>query len=112
MASAVIPLALTVGVAGMTLFQQSTLEEESRAQRADRVTAEHVVARGCRRAAADGGRRAGGGSSYDVVGLADTSVYANYELDPYAAKVMLGETLDGLLDLGVVRRLPRDPRQG
>ncbi len=101
-ASAVIPMALTVGVAGMTLFQQSTLEEESRAQRADRVTAEHVVAAGA----------AGlppavvdelAGSSYDVVGLADTSVYANYELDPYAAKVMLGETLDGLLDLGVVR---------
>ncbi len=102
MASAVIPMALTVGVAGMTLFQQSTLEEESRAQRADRVTAEHVVATGA----------AGlpptvvddlAGSSDDVVGLADTSVYADVELDPYAAKVMLGETLDGLLDLGVVR---------
>ena len=37
MASAVIPLALTVGVAGMTLFQQSTLEDESQAQGADRV---------------------------------------------------------------------------
>ena len=86
----------------MTLFQQSTLEEESRAQRADRVTAEHVVAAGA----------AGlppavveelSGSSYDVVGLADTSVYANFELDPYAAKVIVGETLEGLLDLGVVR---------
>ena len=64
-----------------------------------------------RRAGGSGGRRRApaavvdelAGSSYDVVGLADTSVYANYELDPYAAKVMLGETLDGLLDLGVVR---------
>ncbi len=37
-----------------------------------------------------------------MVGLADTSVYANFELDPYAAKVVVGGPLDGLLDLGVV----------
>ena len=37
-----------------------------------------------------------------MVGLADTTVYANSELDPYPAKVVAGESLDGLLDLGVV----------
>ncbi len=101
-ASAVIPMALTVGVAGMTLFQQSTLGEESRAQRAQRVTADHVVATGAAGlppAVVD----SLAASSYDVVGLADTTVYANFELDPYAAKVVVGESLDGLLELGVVR---------
>ena len=38
-----------------------------------------------------------------VVGLADTSIYGNYELDAYAAKVVVGDSLDGLLDLGVSR---------
>lgn len=102
MASAVIPLALTVGVAGMTLFQQSTLEDESQAQRADRVTAEHVVAAGAAGLPPTVVDGLEAGSSDHVVGLADTSVYANFELDPYAAKVMVGESLDGLLDLGVV----------
>ena len=101
-ASAVIPLALTVGVAGMALFQQSTLEEESQAQGADRVTAEHVVAAGDAGLPASVVHELAGGSSYDVVGLADTTVYANSELDPYPAKVVAGESLDGLLDLGVV----------
>jgi putative ABC transport system permease protein len=41
-------------------------------------------------------------SSTDVLGLADTTVYANDELDPYGAKVVVGRTTDGLLDLGVV----------
>ena len=62
LASAVIPLALTVGVAGMTLFQQSTLEDESPSSRARTVwSAEHVVAAGvtpgCRSTV---GRLAGG----------------------------------------------------
>ena len=56
LASAVIPLALTIGVAGMTLFQQSTLEEEAAASGGP-GDGEHVVAAGppgsrrrCRRA--------------------------------------------------------------
>ena len=101
-ASAVIPLALTVGVAGMCLFQQSTSDDESRAQRDDRVTAEHVVAPGAAGLSPTVVDDLAVESSSDVVGLADTSVYANFELDPYAAKVVVGETLDGLLDLGVV----------
>ena len=47
-----------------------------------------------------------------MVGLADTTVYANSELDPYAAKVVAGESLDGLLDLGVVDGFPRVARRG
>ena len=35
------------------------------------------------------------------MGLADTSVYGNFELDPYAAKVVVGDSLVDLLDLGV-----------
>jgi putative ABC transport system permease protein len=101
-ASAVIPLALTVGVAGMTLFQQSTLEDEAQAQGAERVTAKHVVAAGDAGLAPTVVHELAAEASYDVVGLADSSVYANSELDPYAAKIVAGERLDGLLDLGVV----------
>ena len=43
------------------------------------------------------------GSTGAVIGLADTSVYGNFELDPYAAKVVVGGSLEGLLDLGVTR---------
>jgi putative ABC transport system permease protein len=101
-ASAVIPLALTVGVAGMTLFQQSTLEEASRTQRHDRVAAQHVVAAGDAGLSPTVVEALATTSSTDVVGLADTTVYANDELDPYAAKVVVGKTIEGLLDLGVV----------
>ena len=101
-ASAVIPLALTVGVAWMTLFQQSTLEDESTAQRRERVLAEHVVAAGSAGLPPAVVDDLAAGSSYDVVGLVDTSVYASSELDPFAAKVVVGEHPDGLLDLGVV----------
>ncbi len=101
MAAAVIPLALTVGVACMTLFQQSTLEAESGSQGGERITAEHVVASGAAGlppGAIDGLVAASSGA---VVGLADTSVYGNYELDPYAAKAVVGESPGGVLDLGV-----------
>jgi putative ABC transport system permease protein len=101
-ASAVIPLALTVGVAGMTLFQQSTLDEESREQGADRVTAEHVVVAGPAGLPSSVVRDLAAGSSYDVVGLADTSVYANFELDPYAAKVGVVEGSLATLTAGEV----------
>jgi putative ABC transport system permease protein len=101
-ASAVIPLALTVGVAGMTLFQQSTLEDESQAQSNDRVTAEHVVAAGEAGLPPEIVDELAAKSSSHVIGLVDTSVYANSELDPYLAKVVLGDTLTDLLDVGVV----------
>lgn len=101
-ASAVIPLALTVGVAGMTLFQQSTLEEESRTQRNDRVTAQHVVAAGNAGLPSTVVETLTTSSSIDILGLADTTVYASDELDPYAAKVVVGKTIEGLLDLDVI----------
>ena len=100
-ASAVIPLALTVAVASMTLFQQSTLEDESKAQRADRVTAEHIISAGSSGLEITVVDALAAQSDGAVVGLADTSVYGNYELDPYAAKIVVGDSLDGLLDLGV-----------
>jgi putative ABC transport system permease protein len=101
LASAVIPLALTVGVACMTLFQQSTLEAESRSQRTDRVTAERVIASGAPGLPATAVRRLAQESSGSVVGLADTTVYGNFELDPYGAKALVGSRPDAVLDLGV-----------
>ena len=44
LASAVTPLALTIGIAGMTLFQQSTLDATAERQGSERLLAEHVVA--------------------------------------------------------------------
>ena len=43
LASVVTPLALTVGIAGMTVFQQATLDHEARAQSGQRLVADHVV---------------------------------------------------------------------
>lgn len=101
MSSAVVPLALTVGVASMTLFQQATLEEETRAQRGDRITAENVIAAGAAGLPVSTVDELAAESSGAVVGLADTSVYGNFELDPYATKVVRGDSLEGLIDLGV-----------
>jgi putative ABC transport system permease protein len=101
MASAVIPLALTIGVAGMTLFQQSTLADESRAQRDDRVVADHVVAAGLAGLQPTVVDEVATESSSAVAGLLDTTVYATSELDPFPTKVVVGGSLEGLLDLGV-----------
>ena len=103
MAAAVIPLALTVGVACMTLFQQSTLDAESSSQSGDRITAEHVIAAGAAGLPPDVVDELAAQSSGAVIGLADTSVYGNFELDPYAAKAVAGDSLEGLLELGVTR---------
>ena len=111
-ASAVIPLALTVGVAGMCLFQQSTSDDESRAQRDDRVTAEHVVAPGAAGLSPTVVDDLAAESSSDVVGLADTSVYANFELDPYAAKVVVGRDARRPPRPGCGGRIARVPGQG
>ena len=101
-ASVVIPLALTVGVAGMTLLQQSTLEEKVRSQRSHRVTAEHVVVAESAGLPPTVVETLATKSSTDVVGLADTTVCVNDELDPYGAKVVRGKRIEGFLDLGVV----------
>jgi putative ABC transport system permease protein len=101
MAAAAIPLALTVGVACMTLFQQSTLEAESSSQRDDRVTAEHVIDAGPAGLSPHVVDELASKSSGAVVGLADTDVYGSFELDPYAAKAVVGDSLAGVLDLGV-----------
>ena len=79
----------------MTLFQQSTLEEESRAQRSDRIDGEHVVAAGAAGLPTAVVDELAAESSGAVVGLADTSVYGNFELDPYAAKVVVGRLARG-----------------
>ncbi len=98
--SAVIPLALTVGVAFMTLFQQSTLDDEARAQRSERIEAQHVVAAGAAGLPTGVVDELAARSTGAVIGLADTSVYGDFELDPYAAKAVVGSSLEGLLDLG------------
>ncbi len=111
LASAVTPLALTVGIAGMTLFQQSTLDSEATAQGRDRVTADRVVA-------ASAGlppstvEKLVGQKVGTVVGLADTTVYGDFELDPYAAKAVTPGSLDDVLDLGVVQGSLAELRPG
>ena len=85
----------------MALFQQSTLEHEAEAQRDQRLLASHVIdarAAGLRPDAVDELAEHG---ARPAIGLADTVVYGNFELDPYAAKVVTGESINGLLDLGV-----------
>jgi putative ABC transport system permease protein len=95
LASAVIPLALTVGVACMTLFQQST------AQRSDRIITQRVIAAGAPGLRTTVVDELAHESSGAVVGLADTSVYGNVELDPYTAKAVVGNAPADVLDLGV-----------
>ena len=102
LASAVTPLAMTIGIAGMTLFQQTTLDATAEKQGEERLVAEHVVAAdgpGLSAAAVEKLAEATDGAA---IGMQPTSVYAGYELDPYAAQAVTPGRLDEVLDLDVV----------
>ena len=101
LASAVTPLALTIGIAGMTLFQQTTLDATAEKQGEERLVAEHVLAAdgsGLPVAAVDELASATPGAA---IGLEATSVYAGYELDPYAAQAVTPGQLAEVVDLDV-----------
>ena len=101
LASAVTPLALTIGIAGMTLFQQTTLDATAEKQGEERLVAEHVLAadgRVFRSAAVD---ELAGSTSGAAIGLEATSVYGGYELDPYAAQAVTPGRLAEVVDLDV-----------
>jgi len=102
LASAVTPLALTVGIAGMTLFQQSTLDQEARSQSDQRTVAEHVIDAGPAGLRPDVVNDLAGRSPGTVIGVAPTTVFANYELDPYVAQAVTPGRLSDVLDLGIV----------
>ena len=102
MASAITPLVLLVGVAGMTVFQQTTLAQEADRQSEARHVADMVIAAGA------GGLTAGSvdvlasqTSIVSAVGLLPTDVYAGGNLDIYAAQAVTPGRLDEVLDLGV-----------
>ncbi len=106
------PLALTVGIAGMTVFQQATLDHEARLQSGQRLVAEHVVdagPAGLRLDAIDELAERGPGT---VIGLAPTTVFANYELDPYVATAVTPGRLGDVLDLGIVEGSVTGPNAG
>jgi putative ABC transport system permease protein len=102
LASAVTPLALTIGIAGMTLFQQSTLDATADKQGADRLVAEHVVAADGPGLSADSVEELAEETEGAAIGLRSASVYAGYELDPYQAQAVTPGRLDEVLDLDVV----------
>ena len=102
LASAVTPLALTIGIAGMTLFQQSTLDATSDEQGEQRLVAEHVVAADGPGLSAASVEELAEETDGAAIGLRPTSVYAGYELDPYQAQAVTPGRLDEVLDLDVV----------
>ena len=101
LASAVTPLALTIGIAGMTLFQQSTLDATAERQGAERLLAEHVVAADGPGVAATSVDELANAAAGAAIGFRPTTVYANYELDPYQAHAVTSGRLGEVLDLHV-----------
>ena len=101
LASAVTPLALTIGIAGMTLFQQTTLDATAEKQGEERLVAEHVLAADGPGLPVERGRRTGECDAGRGDRMEATSVYAGYELDPYAAQAVTPGRLDEVLDLDV-----------
>ena len=112
LASAVTPLALTVGIAGMTVFQQTTLDQESRAQSDQRLVAEHVVDAGPAGLRLDAIAELAERGPGTVIGLAPTTVFANYELDPYVTTAVTPGRLGDVLDLGIVEGAVTGPNAG
>ena len=112
LASAVTPLALTIGIGGMTLFQQSTLDQEARVQSDQRIMADHVVDAGPAGLRPDAIEDLAGRNSGAVIGLAPTTVFANYELDPYVAMAVTPGRLGDVLDLGIVEGAVTEPNAG
>ena len=112
LASAVTPLALTVGIGGMTVFQQATLDHEARVQSDQRIVADHVVDAGPAGLRLDAVDDLAERSSGTVIGLAPTTVFANYELDPYVATAVTPGRLGDVLDLGIVEGSVTEPNAG
>ena len=102
LASAVTPLAMTIGIAGMTLFQQSTLDATAETQGAERLVAQHVVAADGPGLSAAAVEKLAEETDGAAIGMQPTSVYAGYELDPYQAQAVTPGRLDEVLDLDVV----------
>ena len=102
LASAVTPLALTIGIAGMTLFQQTTLDATAEKQGEERLVAEHVLAADGPGLSLESVADLASSTPGAAVGLSPTSVYAGYELDPYAAQAVTPGRLDEVLDLDVI----------
>ena len=108
LASAVTPLALTIGIAGMTLFQQATLDRAADDQGGDRLVAQHVVAAGPTGLEAEAIAELASSVSGTVVGMKQTTVYADDELEPYSAQAVTPGRLDEVLDLDVIDGTVRD----
>ena len=102
LAAAVTPLAMTIGIAGMTLFQQSTLDATAEKQGAERLVAAHVVAADGPGLSAASVEELAEETDGAAIGMQPTSVYAGYELDPYQAQAVTPGRLDEVLDLDVV----------
>ncbi len=113
LASAVTPLALTIGIAGMTLFQQATLDRAADDQGGDRLVAQHVVAAGPTGLEAEAIEELASSVSGTVVGMKQTTVYADDdELEPYSAQAVTPGRLDEVLDLGVTDGTVRELAAG
>ncbi len=93
---------MTIGIAGMTLFQQSTLDATAEKQGAERLVAEHVVAADGPGLSAASVEELAEETDGAAIGMQPTSVYAGYELDPYQAQAVTPGRLDEVLDLDVV----------
>jgi putative ABC transport system permease protein len=101
LASAVTPLALTIGIAGMTLFQQSTLDAAAEKQGEERLVAEHVLAAGGPGLPVEAVEELASATPGAAIGMEATTVYAGYELDPYATQAVTPGRLDEVVDLDV-----------
>jgi putative ABC transport system permease protein len=104
LASAITPLVLLVGIAGMTVFQQTTLSTEADAQRSQRIVADRVVAANGSgidaRDVATLGRAAGVRAA---VGLAPTDIYPVDDLTMHPAQAVTEGRIDLVLHLEVRR---------
>ena len=100
LAAAVTPLVLTLAIAGMTIFQQSTLRAESDRQQHDRTLADQVVSS---ETGLPVDRLAELQALGAAIGLAPTTVYAGSDLDSHPAQVVT----EGPLDTGARPRRRR-----
>jgi putative ABC transport system permease protein len=102
LASAMTPIVLAVGIAGMTVFQQTTLTAETSAQGRERTVADRVVTGGEPGLPVAAVRELSGSAGVrTAVGLLPTTLHANYELDPYAVQAVTGGPIGDVLDLDI-----------
>ena len=102
LAAAMTPIVLTVGIAGMTVFQQTTLSDEAARQGEQRMLADRVVAGGDAGLPVDSVHVLSGEPGVAaVVGLLTTTVRATSEIDMYPAQAVTSADLRDVLDLDV-----------